>query len=93
MTVSLENANEVALDAIAFLLADEDRLLQFLSFTGADPGQLRERLNDKEFHASILDYLLQNELLLISFASEIQVTPETISRARIAIAGAPDFEI
>lgn len=93
MPVSEDTANALALDALAFLVADQDRLGRFLALTGATPDILRERLADPDFQASIFDYLLQDELLLIAFSQDADVTPDTIAEARVVLAGAPSFEI
>lgn len=65
------DAEEIAIQALVFLSADENRFQQYLTVTGLDPGMIREAAADSNFLASVLDYLMQDESMLLQFC-EIQ---------------------
>jgi len=65
------DAEEIAIQALVFLSADESRFQQYLSVTGLEPGRIREAAADSNFLASVLDYLMQDESMLLQFC-EIQ---------------------
>jgi hypothetical protein len=83
-----EAAQTMALKALAYLAADEDQLYPFLHATGMLPADLNAGATDPAFLAGVLDYLLQNEPLLLAFAGASELAPETIMRARQALPGA-----
>ncbi len=85
---SASAAVEVAQDFVAFLASDDDRLMRFLSLSGIDPGQLRERLSDPSFLGFILDFALQDEAQMLEFAANRNLAPETILQARSKLPGA-----
>ena len=83
-----ETAQTIALKALGYLAADEDLLEPFLGSTGLGVGDLRAGATDSAFLAGILDYLMQNEALLLAFAASEELAPETIVRARQRLPGA-----
>lgn len=72
----------LALQAIAFLTADDDRLARFLGLTGLDGNALRHIAGDPHGLGAVLDYLLGSEPLLLEFAAEIGVDPGVIASQR-----------
>ena len=83
-----ERAQTIALKALAYLAADEDRLNHFLNATGMDLGSLKTGAGDTGFLAGLMDYFLQNEALLMAFAASEELAPETIVRVRQHMPGA-----
>jgi hypothetical protein len=83
-----ESAEALALKALAFLTADENRLDQFLLASGIEPGDLKAGIGDPHTLAGVLDHLLQNESLLVEFAAALDVAPPEIMRARHKLPGA-----
>lgn len=79
----------LALQALAFLAADEDRLNRFLGLTGIAPETLRRIAHDPAGLGAVLDYLLGWEPLLLEFATDAEVKPESIAQARRKLPGAP----
>lgn len=93
MTVSQQNAEAIALKALGFIVADEDRLIRFVTLTGVSTDELKSNLGEADFQASLLDYLLQDESLLMMFAANCSIKPEEVMPARVVIGGRPSFEI
>lgn len=77
----------LALNSIAFLAADPTRLERFCALSGMLEADLRNALNSPQFHGFVLDYLLQDESLLLAFAGEQGVDPASILQARRKLPG------
>ena len=84
-----EDPETVAIQALSFLAAKPEELSRFLSLSGFDPTELRQLAADQTFLGGILDFLLQDEALLLVFAEESGLAPTAIGRARRRLAGAP----
>ena len=82
-----QQAETLALRAVAFLAGDDDRVSTFMAVSGIGLDALRQSINDKAMLAGILDYILANESLLVEFASFAETTPEAAMRARAALPG------
>lgn len=81
----------IALQALAFLAADDERLSRFLGLTGIELGSLRQIAGDKAGLGAVLDYLLNWEPLLLEFAAAVELPPETIVKARNDLPGASSW--
>ena len=64
------------------MLADDQRAERLLSLTGLTPEVLRDNLTDRGTLAAVLDYLAGHEPDLVLAADALNVTPETLVRAR-----------
>lgn len=71
----------VAIDALAFLGEDMERLGRFLSITGIEPSTLRAVACDPGFLGSVLDYLAGDEALLLAFVANRRIRPESVAQA------------
>ncbi|MCL5775763.1 DUF3572 domain-containing protein [Limibaculum sp. FT325] len=80
-------AEALAAGALAWLAADEERLMAFLGQTGAGVSDLRARINDPEFLGFVLDHLLSDEVALIAFCAAGGLRPDEPLRARAALPG------
>ena len=85
--ITHESANEMAIDALAWLAADPERLDRFLAVTGLSHDTIREAASQPGFLSAVLDHLCADEPSLLAFASESDKSPETVSAAREIIAG------
>jgi hypothetical protein len=83
----LPDPETLALQALAFIAGDDDRLERFIGLTGIDPGQLRAIAQDPAGLGSVLDYLLGWEPLLLEFAEAHDLKPEGIAIARRKLPG------
>jgi hypothetical protein len=82
-----EAGTAMAIEALAWLAADENRLERFLALSGLGPQNLRKAAAEPRFLTAILDYLASNEALLIDFARDSGRTPEQAARAHAALRG------
>ena len=76
----------LALQALAWVLADERRAQRFLDLTGLAPQDLRARIGTAEIQLSVLDFLCAHEPDLVSAADELGVAPAEIATARERLA-------
>jgi hypothetical protein len=89
-SVSPEFGRSLATAALAFLAADSARLQRFLNLTGLGPHNLRDAAEDPAFHGSVLEYMLADEELVLGFAADSGVDPETVARAHRALCASVD---
>ena len=82
-----DQAEVIALQALAFLAEDAQRLGTFLALTGLGPDELRAQARERHLLAAVLDHLLRNESELLVFAADYKIAPELIGRAHAALEG------
>jgi hypothetical protein len=75
-------AEALALQAVAFLVADDDLVAGFLAASGATRDDLRSRLGDRGFLVGALDHLLSDDGAVLRFAEQVDLAPETPILAR-----------
>jgi hypothetical protein len=90
-SLTREDAEALALAALAFLGRDEERIGRFLGLSGLDPSGLRKAAAEPGFLLAVLDHLAQDEALLIAFATEEGIAPERVGEARHLLAPEADF--
>ena len=85
--INKDDAEAIALQALAYLAVDTQRLSRFLALTGSDLGDLRETAKMPELQASILEYMMGDESLLLAFCQEVGVDPAIIAPAYALLGG------
>ena len=89
---SSAEAEVIALKALGFLASDGDRMQRFMDLTGLAPDAVRVGAGDPAFLGGILDHLLADETLLLTFCEDHDVKPERIAAMRASLpGGAIDF--
>ena len=83
-----EQAETLALQALAYIAREEERFERFLLSTGTTPDDVRRRAAEPEFLSGVFDHMLADEALLIAFAEEAGMTPEQVALARYRLPGA-----
>ena len=86
----LPDPETLALQALAFIAGDDDRLERFIGLTGVDPASLRNIAHDPAGLGAVLDYLLGWEPLLIEFAEAHALKPESVALARRKLPGSTE---
>lgn len=81
-----DRAESIGVSALLFLAGDSERLVRFLTVTGVGPAQLRAESREPHMLAAVLDYLLQDESLLLVFCASDGVPPSDIAPAQRALA-------
>jgi hypothetical protein len=77
-----DQAETIALEALAFLADDVQRLGRFLALTGVGPIELRQEARNPRMLAAVLNHLLQDESLLLVFAASHGIDADLIGPAQ-----------
>jgi Protein of unknown function (DUF3572) len=77
----------IALSLLVFMSGVPEELSQFLNASGLAQHDLPELATQPDFQAGLLDYALQNESLLLAFASHAGLHPTTLMKARSQLPG------
>ncbi|SLN43848.1 DUF3572 domain-containing protein [Oceanibacterium hippocampi] len=83
-----EEAETIAIRALAFIASDPEALNGFLRMTGIAPETLAPRAGDPEILGGVLDFLLGNESRLLAFSESEGLDPRLPAAARRALPGA-----
>ncbi|WP_050931426.1 DUF3572 domain-containing protein [Aestuariivita boseongensis] len=87
MAMSQESAETIALQALAWLVANDELLPVFLGSSGAAEGDLRARASDPEFLGSVLEFLTMDDAWVMAFCDAQGLSYETPLQARWALPG------
>lgn len=82
-----DRAETVALQALAWIAADPERLGAFLAASGAGPADLARGARDPAFLGAVLDALLQSDADVLAFCAEAGLAPTELLSARAALPG------
>ena len=83
--LSRDDAMQIAVAALSFLAEDSELLGRFLGATGLGPENLRAAAAEPGFFAAVLEHLMGDEALLLTFAERERVRPTLIAAARHAL--------
>ncbi len=78
----IADAQALTLNALGWVLADDDRAARFLALTGLTPDSLRASLDKPSTLAGVLDFLCAHEPDLIAAAEAQGVEPAALAGAR-----------
>jgi hypothetical protein len=84
---SLDDAQTMALEALAFLAEDGARLGRFLALTGLSPQQLAKEASEPHLQAAVLEHVLGDESLLLVFTSQKGIAPDQVAPAHALLTG------
>lgn len=62
-----DSAQIIALQALAWIVSDDDRLAALMANSGIDPSGLRARADDPQTLGAVLDHLLSDDQAVIAF--------------------------
>jgi hypothetical protein len=82
-----QQAETLALQALAYLAEDKQRIQKFLQLTGVDAADLPALAPRPRFLLAVLDHLAGDEELLVNFSRTLAIGPEKIGLARHALGG------
>ena len=80
-----EAAETLAIQALAFIAEEPEKLGRFLAMTGIEAGEIRSAAREPRFLAGVLEHMLGDESLLIAFAASAGIDPAEVARARGAL--------
>ncbi|CUW37160.1 conserved protein of unknown function [Magnetospirillum sp. XM-1] len=79
------DAETVALQAVAWIVADDEMRDRFIAVTGCSGDDLRQRIDQSAFLGSVLDFVLSDERSLLDFAEHAGLPPELPMMARVKL--------
>ena len=79
MSLSRKASETVALQAAAWLAANDELLPVFVGSTGCDEEGFRTGLTDPEFQISILEFLLLDDAWVVAFCDDASLPYEAVS--------------
>ncbi|WP_295810045.1 DUF3572 domain-containing protein [uncultured Nitratireductor sp.] len=80
-----EEAESIAVSALAFIASDDRLLPRFLSLTGIEANQIRTAAAEPGFLTGVLQFILAHEPTLLRFSEESGLAPERVARAPAAL--------
>jgi len=83
-----EQAQIIALQALAWLVGNDDLCPTFLGATGGSVDDLRTRVADPAFQGAVLDFITMDDAWVIAFCDTINLKYDQPLRARYALPGA-----
>jgi hypothetical protein len=83
-----EQAQTIALHALAWIAGNEELLPVFLGATGASLADLRRQAPEPAFQASVLDFLTMDDAWVIGFCDALGLKYDDPLRARQSLPGA-----
>ena len=87
MGYTREAAETLALEALGWLVGEEDLIGVFLGSSGTSEQELRARAGDAEFLGSVLDFLLMDDAWVIRFCDSRGLAYDRLMMARAALPG------
>lgn len=82
---SQENAQALAIQALAFVASDPELLPRFLAITGIEAQHIRRAAQEPGFLAGVLQFILAHEPTLLRFSQETGIAPGDVSIAARAL--------
>ena len=79
--MQLDAAQTLALGALSFILNEDSLRDRFLALSGMTAEDMRVHINESDFLASVLDFLVNHEPDLIAYAEQSGEKPEQIVTA------------
>jgi len=87
MSTTRNTAETIALQALAWLVGNEDLLPVFMGATGATEADLRGAARDPVFLGSVLDFLLMDDAWVIGCCNAITLPYPQLMEARQSLPG------
>lgn len=91
--IGREIAETVAVQALTWMVGETEILQIFLNETGASAQDLKDGAGEPEFLASVLDFLLLEDSVVIRCCDELDLPRDSLMRARVSLPGGfvPDW--
>ncbi len=85
--LDIQQAETIALEALAFLAGDVARLTRFMEVSGIAPTALAGVGDDRALQQGVLEHMLADESALMVFCADCGHTHEEVTAAHALIAG------
>lgn len=91
MTFSKAAAQDLAVEALLYLVERPEMTQALLASTGLQADDLRKVAENPEFGLYILDFMVEDDARVLEFAEIAKIRPEQVMTARTALAGPGSF--
>jgi hypothetical protein len=81
-SLTQKEAESLAVQVLAFIAGDPERIGPFLAATGIGPDMIRAAAREPDFLVGVLDYVASDDALLVAFATQAGINPFDIPIAR-----------
>lgn len=83
-----EQAETIALQALGWLISNDDLRPTFMGATGSSVEDLRNRAGDTDFQASILQFITMDDAWVVAFCDTVGLAYDQPLQAQYALPGA-----
>ncbi|WP_394178208.1 DUF3572 domain-containing protein [Yoonia maritima] len=83
-----EQAQVIALQALAWLVGNDELCPVFLGATGGSADDLRAKATDPAFLSSVLEFITMDDAWVVAFCDTVDLAYDKPLRARYALPGA-----
>lgn len=87
MSLSENAAETLALQALAWLVSNDELLPVFMGASGAGQDEIRVRATDPAFLGGVLDFLMMDDAWIMAFCDATETPYEYPMQARAALPG------
>jgi hypothetical protein len=87
MAIGKDAAETIGLNALTWLVGNDELLPIFLGSTGAGVDDLRGAVTDPAMQGAVLDFLLMDDAWVAAFAEAYQLPYEQVMQARMSLPG------
>lgn len=87
MSYERDSAETLGLQALAWLVGQEELIGVFLGASGASESDLRERAGEADFLGSVLDFILMDDEWVVRFCDSQKIPYDRVMMARAALPG------
>ena len=90
--MTVDAAQSLAIDALAYLSNTPDLMQRFLALSGIEAAHIREAAREPHFFAGVLKFFLAHEPTLLQFCEAADIPPQSVQAAFAALPGGRDFD-
>ncbi len=85
--ISVSQAEKIAIKALTFLASEPDQMATFMNLTGMEPADIAQTAGSSFFQAALLEHLMRDETLLLTFCGNENIDPAIIAPAHQVLSG------
>jgi hypothetical protein len=86
-TITLDEAQTLAIDALVYLAGDQELMPRFLALTGITADQIRVAAGEPGFLAGVLQFYLAHEPTLVRYCEDTNTDPRHFREALFLLPG------
>src|SRR5688572_26469706 len=87
------DAESIAIQVLNFIVADVDRIIQFLNVTGLQPETIRESATSSHFLLGVLEYVAKDDELLKAIDQDLKIRPTAVLAAIVYLSPEPEEKL